>query len=1042
MFAQNIFSGEPVQWVGRPNSYSTDPYNADYRTTTYRKIATTDADPTDGRGQWSTTINVQTTGGDIAPDNMPGGAGAGWLLISGPSGNRFQNKWNFTGVGQGAVNSINDVTYESGGEDMGLDMSTEGYYTFNMRDAGYTNSEFYVGYTASAPVTVSRTSETLNTVTNGTVINITTSAAPSAGENIYVRYVLNANDFTGSTTVVQATGTGTSWSAEIPSQDCGTGVFYYVYSSTRSSSDIDGDSESNRSLAALRYDDNAGANYSYTVSTANILASAGSNGTINPPGLGSVNCGDDATYIITPGQCYHIVDVLVDGVSQGPIGTYTFTGVTGSHTISASFAINSFTTTLSTSGSGSIVTPASPTDPGPDPLDPCGADRTFTFVPDACFSIADVVVDGVSVGAVTSYTLTNITTDHTISASFVETPYTIVVTQVANGNISPGSGTVNCGDNATYTITADPCYQISDVTVDGISQGPVASYTFTNVAADHDITASFSVTTYTITASAGTNGSVTPAGASVVNCGSNNVYTITPDVCYHVLDVLVDGASVGAVTSYAFLNTTANHTISATFELNTSLAAPVVAGPVNVCSYVGTANTATYTASSQGAASYNWTLPPNVVLQSSTANSITVTFNTAFTAQANHQIRVRAISPCGNSTQTIYYLAVQTPSTPSAISGNINVCAILGTTDTYTYTIHPAQGADSYVWTALPGATVITHPNGAGVNDTIITVSFNTSFTTSAITVQAINNCGASGVRSLTITRTAPSTPSPISGSTNVCANIAPNGIAATYSVTNSQPGAVYNWTVPAGSTGLTGQGTSTISFIFPAGFTSGTISVVTANGCGISGTRTLSVTRLLPSNPGLITALETTGCPNRIVHYSIPAMPANATAIAWVVPTAQGAVLLNGQGTTAIDVSYPGGPLTGVTVTATATSNCGNSAVRTINVVLTDCGSGPPPPPGPRTARGQAATTSIAAENMQVNVYPNPTVNDFKLQVSTAGKEKINVRITDMQGRQLKQLSVTPNQTTNIGADLNAGAYLMEVRQGTSVKTVKVIKF
>ena len=74
--AQNIFNGEPVQWVGRPNGYSTTPYNSDYRTTIYRKVSTTASNPSDGRGQWTTTINVQSSGGNITPDNMPGGGGA------------------------------------------------------------------------------------------------------------------------------------------------------------------------------------------------------------------------------------------------------------------------------------------------------------------------------------------------------------------------------------------------------------------------------------------------------------------------------------------------------------------------------------------------------------------------------------------------------------------------------------------------------------------------------------------------------------------------------------------------------------------------------------------------------------------------------------------------------------------------------------------------------------------------------------------------------------------------------------------------------
>lgn len=45
--------------------------------------------------------------------------------------------------------------------------------------------------------------------------------------------------------------------------------------------------------------------------------------------------------------------------------------------------------------------------------------------------------------------------------------------------------------------------------------------------------------------------------------------TITPDPCYNIADVLVDGSSVGAVTSYTFNNVTANYTITATFAIGT-----------------------------------------------------------------------------------------------------------------------------------------------------------------------------------------------------------------------------------------------------------------------------------------------------------------------------------------------------------------------------------------------------------------------------------------------------------------------------------------
>lgn len=69
----------------------------------------------------------------------------------------------------------------------------------------------------------------------------------------------------------------------------------------------------------------------------------------------------------------------------------------------------------------------------------------------------------------------------------------------------------------------------------------------------------------TITSSAGAGGSISPLGATLVTFGQNQSYTITPDACYTIADVLVDGVSVGAVSSYTFNNVNANHTIAASF---------------------------------------------------------------------------------------------------------------------------------------------------------------------------------------------------------------------------------------------------------------------------------------------------------------------------------------------------------------------------------------------------------------------------------------------------------------------------------------------
>jgi len=70
----------------------------------------------------------------------------------------------------------------------------------------------------------------------------------------------------------------------------------------------------------------------------------------------------------------------------------------------------------------------------------------------------------------------------------------------------------------------------------------------------------------TITASANTGGTITPSGTITVNYGDSKTFTITPNSGYKIKDVLVDGGSVGSVSSYTFQNITSSHTIEATFE--------------------------------------------------------------------------------------------------------------------------------------------------------------------------------------------------------------------------------------------------------------------------------------------------------------------------------------------------------------------------------------------------------------------------------------------------------------------------------------------
>lgn len=71
---------------------------------------------------------------------------------------------------------------------------------------------------------------------------------------------------------------------------------------------------------------------------------------------------------------------------------------------------------------------------------------------------------------------------------------------------------------------------------------------------------------FTITSSADVNGSISTSGTTNISTGGNQTYTFSPLSGYKISDVLVDGVSQGAITSYTFSNVVANHTIRVSFE--------------------------------------------------------------------------------------------------------------------------------------------------------------------------------------------------------------------------------------------------------------------------------------------------------------------------------------------------------------------------------------------------------------------------------------------------------------------------------------------
>jgi uncharacterized repeat protein (TIGR02543 family) len=166
-------------------------------------------------------------------------------------------------------------------------------------------------------------------------------------------------------------------------------------------------------------------------------------------------------------------------------------------------------------------------------------------------------------------------TDTTVT---VGVKHTLAVKAGTGGSITTESG----GDyvkGAEINISASPDdgYYFSGWTSSGggiFENVGSASTAFTMPAGAVTVTAHFAlinsgdsdITYYTILASAGEGGSISPSGSVSVAYGVSKTYSITADEGYEIEDILVDGVSVGAVDTYTFENVKTAHIIKAVFE--------------------------------------------------------------------------------------------------------------------------------------------------------------------------------------------------------------------------------------------------------------------------------------------------------------------------------------------------------------------------------------------------------------------------------------------------------------------------------------------
>jgi hypothetical protein len=189
-----------------------------------------------------------------------------------------------------------------------------------------------------------------------------------------------------------------------------------------------------------------------------------------------------------------------------------------------------------------------------------GASKTFTITPDANYRISDVLVDGISIGAVENYQFTNVKAPHTISANFAPATHNVIFDLISKGTRTGGGEliqAVNHGNSAIEpTITPNEGWLFTGW-----------DKSFDNITADTSITAQYSRVTCAVTFIEGENGTISGTTVQTVNYGdSTEAVTAVPNTGYHFLNWTGDLTATDNPLTIS--NVTSNMTITANFAID------------------------------------------------------------------------------------------------------------------------------------------------------------------------------------------------------------------------------------------------------------------------------------------------------------------------------------------------------------------------------------------------------------------------------------------------------------------------------------------
>ncbi|HKR06219.1 MAG TPA: immunoglobulin domain-containing protein [Bacteroidia bacterium] len=409
---------------------------------------------------------------------------------------------------------------------------------------------------------------------------------------------------------------------------------------------------------------------------------------------------------------------------------------------------------------------------------------------------------------------------------------------------------------------------------------------------------------------------------------------------------------------------------------------------------------------------YNWTFSvPGASFTGQGTNNVSVNFP-SFTSG---QLCVTAALSCGGSSTSAprCFAISNTTAQPSVITGPSKVCP--GSTNV-AYSVNPLSGAASYNWTVPSGVSIVeSAPYGNSIH-----VNFPANYTGAPpISVYGVSVCGVQSTgKSKTVGTLVPNTPGSITGPVAAICNS-----TVQYSIANVSGATGYTWTIPVGATNFIGQGTTSIQFNTPTGFTNGSVTVqANTNVCspGTSGLRSISVSGA-PATPGIISLNPSGWCVGQTINASV-ATVSPVPYYNWIITNGS---LDAGQGTNNVDVITNNSH---VIIQVRASNSCGISGNRTLHAY----------------ASCREEEEPVKSMINSLSVSPNPAHGTITLSIDTKQNSGITLVMTDISGRTVLSEKLTATAGLNkyqMNLDhLSKGIYLLQADFAGEIQKTKVV--